>query len=434
MFTGTRDYEVIIVGGRPAGSTLAARLGMAGVRTLLLERGDMPSLPGASSPIIYASTMSMLDEIGADESDYARNTPRLHRMVNLMPTMQAELRVPDAYGRDYGYAIDRARFDDALWRNAQRYDSVTAWTNFSVTDLLWEGDQVVGIVGHGTDKVKRSITADLVVGADGRFSTIARKTDAETSDEHSDNPTSLLYTYWRNAAPTPGGPAATAYGEGKGYGFLLMDSADDTLCVCIEGRAELLESDGKAEQHYLDLLRSAPIVWERLENAEMVTHVRGMKKVGNLYRQPGGNGWALVGDAYHQKDPIDGQGIYDAVFTAKLLAKAITKAHSGAMNWSAALAWYDAAARAETRPMYRSTLDRVQQSFYSELPDWLFKLGSATFARWLMEDKVVQENLGMMLVRKLSPERAMSLPLALGAMMRGPLRDLSKRLEQEIAR
>ena len=75
----TYDWDVIIVGGRAAGSTLAARLGRSGLRVLLLERAAFPSLPAVSSPIIYASTMQMLDEIGANEQEYARNTPRIRR-------------------------------------------------------------------------------------------------------------------------------------------------------------------------------------------------------------------------------------------------------------------------------------------------------------------------------------------------------------------
>jgi flavin-dependent dehydrogenase len=433
MFTGSRDYDVIVVGGRPAGATLAARLGMAGLHVLLLERAQFPSLPGASSPIIYSSTMALLDEIGADEGEYARSTPKLHYMVNDSPGMQMKLRIPEAYGRDYAYAIDRARFDDALLRTAGRLPSVNAWDGFSVTDLLWEDGCVVGVEGHSDDKHRRRLTADLVVGADGRFSTVARKVDAEAHDEATDHPTSLLYAYWRGARPNHE-PCAMAYGENNGYGLLVMDSADDTVCVCVEGRAELLESGGRAEVHYLDLVRRATPIWQRIENGEMVTSVRGMRKVGNLYRTPGGPGWALVGDAYHQKDPIDGQGIYDAVFTAKLLSDAILRARSGAMTWEAALAWYDTAVRAETFPMYQSTLERVRGTLYNNTPEWLVKLSSLTFGRWILEDRVVQERMGLMLVRKISPRAAITLPITLGALLRGPLRDLSRHLDREIER
>jgi len=57
----TPHYDVIIVGGRPAGSTLAARLGKQGLHVMMLERAEFPSLPAASSPIIFAPAMQLLD-------------------------------------------------------------------------------------------------------------------------------------------------------------------------------------------------------------------------------------------------------------------------------------------------------------------------------------------------------------------------------------
>src|SRR5690349_24977985 len=98
-------YEIIIVGGRPAGGSLAARLGQAGLRVLLLERATLPSAPAASCPAIYPATMRLLDEIGADEAAYARGTPRLRRMVSeIRDDFRVSFAVPALFGRDYLYA------------------------------------------------------------------------------------------------------------------------------------------------------------------------------------------------------------------------------------------------------------------------------------------------------------------------------------------
>ncbi|NDJ60512.1 MAG: FAD-dependent monooxygenase [Chloroflexi bacterium] len=431
------NYDVIIVGGRPAGATLAARLGQRGWRVLLLERNTLPSLPGASCPIIYASTMSLLDEIGADERDYAANTPQLRRMVNDSEGIKGEVWIPSAGGRDYGYAIDRARFDKALWDNALRFPTVTGRDGYSVVDLLWDADRVIGVVGKAAGGKAETITADLVVGADGRFSTVARKAKAAERDEHDEHPTSLLYAYWRGVTPYDDkGAAAVAGGvPGQGYGYLVMDSADETTLIAVEGQAQLLEPPpGQAEAFYLGLVNAYPPIRARIHDAERVTTVRGMRKIGNLYRQPGGAGWALVGDAYHQKDPLDGQGIFDAVFTAKVLAEAIDAWKCGEATWDDALAWYDRVARAETHPVYMSTLRRVQDNFYRSAPPWFNKLAVRTWGRWLMEDRLVQEQLGQILTRQLKPNEALSTPIMLGAMLRGPLRDLSDFLDKEAKR
>ncbi|MDZ4767399.1 MAG: NAD(P)/FAD-dependent oxidoreductase [Chloroflexota bacterium] len=435
------DYDVIIVGGRPAGSTLAARLGMAGVRVLLLERAQMPVLPGASCPIIYASTMRMLDEIGADEAQYARATPKIHQMINAGALMKGAVTIPMVEGRDYAYAIDRARFDFALWENALRFPTVTGRIGFSVTDLLWEDERVVGVIGGAAGQPREAIRARAVIGADGRYSVVARKAGAAERDEHVENPTSIYYAYWKNVPPYRDvdtghepGASAVAWGDGTGFGFLMMDSADDTVVVAIEGQSALINPPaGKVDEWYTDFLRRYPIIWERVKAAERITDVRGMKQIGNLYRQPGGSGWALVGDAYHQKDPIDGQGIYDAVFTAKVLASSLIDYVAGRMTWDAALTQYDDAARAETYAMYKSTLARIQNSLYASSPEWITRIATGTIGRWLFEDRLLLEQMGLMLTRQIAPNEVISAPLIVGALMRGPLRDLSKFLERRIA-
>ena len=147
-----RDYDVIIVGGRVAGSTLAAYLAQQNLRVLLLERATFPAEHPASSPVIQPITLSMLDEIGADESAYARNTPKIRRFAIVDDDLSFDLPVPKIHGRAYGYAIDRARFDHALWENAMRYETVDGIMGFSVVNLLWDdlGQTVIGIEGKNT--------------------------------------------------------------------------------------------------------------------------------------------------------------------------------------------------------------------------------------------------------------------------------------------
>lgn len=420
-------YDVIIVGGRPAGATLAARLGMQGLRVLLLERAAFPSLPAASSPIIYSPSLALLDEIGADEKQYARNTPRIRRVIAATKAFTTTIPIPPAHRRDYGYAIDRARFDAALWENALRFPTVEGRQNFFVSDLLWGGETVVGISGReGKEGSPESFTADLVVGADGRFSLVARKTNAAENDIRDEYPTTLYYAYWKGVKPfDEKGAAAVAYEGGYGYGFLVMNSADDTTAITFEGQADLLNpAPGEIEQFYLDLLHTNPHIAARIADAEMVTPVHGMRRIGNMYRQPGGAGWALVGDAYHQHDPLDGQGIFNALFTAKALAYAIHQWRRG-QSWQSALADYDEMTRIKTYGMYRAALENVRQNIYNkaEVPGWA--LGGL---RWVMDDPTVKDLMGKMLTRQLPPEliTLATPPAMVGALMRKPFHDLRK--------
>lgn len=425
------DYDVIIVGGRPAGSTLAARLGKREIRTLLVERATFPSLPAASSPIIYAPTMKLLDEIGADEAEYAHNTPPIRTLHFAGAAFDSAFPIPEVDGRAYAYAIDRARFDHALWNTAASYESVTAWQGFHVSELMVEGERVSGITGKNASGEELTLMAKVVVGADGRYSLVARKTDAEIRDEHAELPTSIYYAYWKNVLPydVSGKPTSAAYEGEAGVGYLVMDSADEQTVIAVEGRADLVDpTAGEIEAFYRAMLLKQPQVAARIVDAELVTTVRGMKRVSNFYRQPGGDGWALTGDAYHQKDPLDGQGIYNAVFTAKALAWAIDYWHRGEKTWDEALDWYDETARIKTYAMYKSLINRVDLSFFNrqEMPP--------QFQQWLMNDPLMHEVMGRFITRQLPADmmRAMTPALMGTAIVRGGLKDLRERVEKRL--
>lgn len=420
------EYDVIIVGGRPAGASLAARLGQAGLRVALLERERFPMPHPASSPAIYAGTMAMLDEIGADEAVYAAGTPRIRAWVIDVPgAFVHRTPIPAAFGRDYGYAIDRARFDAHLWEVAAGLPGVDAIAGFAVNDLLLDGANVIGVRGRGDDGVQRELRAGLVVGADGRFSLVARKAGARERLKRNAHPTSLLYAYWSGAEffDVDGPTIHTVAGHEPGAGYLLMDSADGSLAVVIEGRADRMEPEPgeSAEGFYLRRLRAIPTIWRRLADAQRLTPVRGMKRVANLYRTAGGPGWALVGDALHQKDPLDGQGIYDAVFTARALAAEVIAWKRGDRPWAEALQRFDRTVLVETLPMYHQTIASVRQTVYGErMPDWLVK----SVGRWILTDPDLRRRNGRMIVRDLPAEQARpSIGDVLAAVARGAWQD-----------
>jgi flavin-dependent dehydrogenase len=429
------QYDVIIVGGRVAGSTLAGYLGKAGLRVLLLERAVFPEPHPASSPMMQPVTMAMLDEIGADENEYARNTPPIHRFFGVDFGMELMMEIPEIGGRNYAYAVERARFDHALWDNALRYDTVDGIMGFSVTNLLWDniGKTVIGVEGkHRDSSDKQRFMSKVVVGADGRFSLVARKVEAAERNREDEHPTTIYYGYWANVKPHDDGDhTAVAYGSKDGsYGYLVMESADDTTCIAIEGRSDVVSADGNAEAYYIDILKENPAVWARVQDAQLKTKVHGMKKVGNLFREPGGLGWALVGDAYHQKDPIDGQGIYDAVFSSRAMAAALVKWQNGESTWDEALQTYDDVVRAEMLPQYETTLNRVQQQMYpaqTQLP--IPRRLLATPLRWLYKDRVMKEAAGLALNRQIDPRIVAKPQFIAMAMLRGSLRELSERLD-----
>ena len=421
---------MIVVGGRPAGASLAVRLGQQGWRVLLLDRSNFPSAPAVSYPAIFPNTMALLDELGVDERDYARNTLQIHWWINeFRKDFRTRNRVPRQGERDYAYAIDRARFDAALWRRAERCPGVTTRPNFAATDLLWQDERVHGVRGRQAGGAEEVYTADYVIGADGRFSLVARQAGAARHDERIDLPTSVLYAYWSGVEPYDDhGAVIHVYAAGYGYGCLLMDSADGTVGVGIYGQSTLLEAgDATTEAFYLRRLREQPRIWRRLRRAERVTDVRGMRRIGNMYRSGGGPGWALVGDALHQVDPMHAQGIFDALSGAKALSAALHGALRGKQTWEAAITEYEAQVKAETHPRYVETLARIRREIFTRRPDWAWK----TYIRWLNDDPEYKRRLALMMTRGMDAAGWLPRRVIAGALLRGAADDLRRRLVGE---
>lgn len=416
-------YDVIIIGGRPAGATLAARLGMRGVRVLLIERSTFPSLPAVSSPIIYASTMKLLDEIGAREEDYARDTPKIRRVATEARNYYRALAwIPNDGGRDYAYAIDRERFDAALWQHAAQMPTVTACDGCAATGLLWDGGQVIGATIKPRGQPQREVYADVTIGADGRWSFVARTVAAPLYNVHQGRTTSLYYAYWRNIAPYDlPGPLVITHGTMEGFGYLVMDSADGMTAVVVEGFTDILDQvDGEtAEIKYLNMLRRAPRIWDRVRNANMVSTVRGIKAVENYYRVPFGDGWALIGDAAHHKDPVGGQGIYDAVFGAKVFSEAYLHWRCEGAAWGDAMRGYQQALELETLEMYRHTVTATAnfepQGYFQRL-----------LGRYACENPTFMQTLIGVPTRLTRPLEAVSTPLLVQTVAVGVTSDVRR--------
>jgi len=420
-------YDVIIVGGRPAGASLAARLGQQALRVLILERAEFPSAPAVSTPFFWSHGMKLLDEIGADEAQYARHTPKIRRNVlQYRDYFHTFIPVLDRDERDYMYVVERERFDTHLWRHLERFGSVTARDKTSVTDLLRdEAGKVIGVKARSSEQAEVRFTAELVVGADGRFSLVARKAGAEVKEQRSDLDTTIYYAWWEDVAPydDSGETMGHIYSPADGYTFVFMPSADGRTSVVAQGRSDLYEpAQGRAQERYLELLQANPPVWRRLLKAKQVTKLSGMKRMGNLYRQAGGAGWVLVGDAIHQKDSLDAQGIYDALLEAKLLSQAIASFQQGGKSWPDALASYEQAVWDETHDMFNATLERVQRELYASPPPPVAK----TILRWMLTDPEYVNRFALLLIREIEPATWAPPSLLVKALLKGMAGDLKR--------
>jgi 2-polyprenyl-6-methoxyphenol hydroxylase-like FAD-dependent oxidoreductase len=426
------DYQVIIVGGRPAGASLAIWLGRHNIKTLMVDRATFPSLPSVpSGPMIYSHHMDKLEELGILESALFHADGRIDAFVVAFVNYHTTaIPMSAAEGmRPYAYGADRAKFDAAIWEHASKAASVTARSGFSVTGILKENGKVKGIKGQSERGKEECITADLVVGADGRFSFMAQQSEAAILEEYNDHITNSYQADWENVADGVMPNAFTFYSMAKGFAVLMIPIDTRKYIVAMYMRPEHHKSDRPLEAFYQESLQAIAPVAERLKAATRVTPVVGIKGIRNGYRQPIGDGWALVGDAFHYKDPLDGQGIYDALVEAKYLGEAIHQWQNGGKSWQEMGQHYAEQARDATHAMLLQTVSRVKDEMFRDPPPFIIK----TLVRWVLNSPECQRDMIRRLTRKTDP-KDWQMPGAMRrAVMRGIANDLFHRGQKTVS-
>jgi 2-polyprenyl-6-methoxyphenol hydroxylase-like FAD-dependent oxidoreductase len=422
----TTEYDVVIVGGRPAGASLAARLGARGLSVLVVDKAQFPSHPEVPScPLMYSGAMEMLDEIGLHEETYQSAATRIHAvMVSFEGHFQATLPIPMTRGRDYLYGFDRARFDHLLWDHLARFPSVTRRSGFAVSGLVRDADgRVTGIEGASKGGGRERIGARVaVVGADGRHSLVARLAGARVVEDQAAHTSTIHFAEWEGLAPaTPdGAPVIQVVSTGRGSNVLFFPSCDGHVMVGTHVRTDRVVVGGNAQSYYLGRLRSLATVRGRIEGARQVGPLFGIRRIANRYREHGGAGWVLVGDALHHKDPLDGQGIYDALTGARHLAGLLVARHEGRVSWEALLDRYHRAVLAETHGMFATSMERLARDFYSDPPTLMIR----TVMRWALQDPEYQRRFLLLLARTIPPEKWRTPSFMAGVIARGVARDL----------
>lgn len=426
--TSDRGKPIIIVGGRPAGASLAAHLGRADIPVVIVERSQFPSYPAVSTPFLLPHAMELLDELGVDENDYARGAPRMDdAVVEIHHYCRARLSLGERGGRSYYYALDRSIFDNALWNHLERYPSVTARAGWSAIEIVrGAAGSVVGIrVRERESKREEVIETDCVIGADGRQSFVARTMDAAIIHQRTDLDTHAYYGFWENVADydESGATCAHIHSSADGWGVVFMPISGGRISIMVQAQSDLFEkASGTHAEIYQRALEERPHVWRRLRDARLVSELSGIKRMGNLFRQHGGDDWALVGDAYHQKDSIDAQGIYDALLGAKLLGEELVAWRRGDKALDVAITDYGARVYADARPMFDATMGRVERETYSTPPPFVAK----NILRWLLSNAHYQKRYGKLLVRRHDPSRFMTGGLMLRALASGLWGDIKR--------
>jgi flavin-dependent dehydrogenase len=339
-------YDAIIVGARCAGAPTAMLLARAGYRVLVVDRATFPS-DTVSTHIVHPPGVAALVRWGLLERLEATKCPPVGKYsydfgpFTISGSPQPTEGVSVAYG-PRRTVLDKLIVDAAAEAGAEVREG------FAVDELLFDDGRVIGLTGHSQGKTVTE-RARVVIGADGRHSPVAK---AVRPHQYNEKPQLevMYYTYW-SGLPTDGFEAVIR--PGCGWGAI---PTHDDLTMVVTGwpYAELEAIRSDIEGSYLTAFELAPAFAERVRAAKREARFVGTA-VANYFRKPYGPGWALVGDAGYNKDPITAWGISDAFRDAELCVSALDEWFSGSRSFGDAMGDYQRIRDEHSFPMFELT-------------------------------------------------------------------------------
>jgi 2-polyprenyl-6-methoxyphenol hydroxylase-like FAD-dependent oxidoreductase len=189
-----------------------------------------------------------------------------------------------------------------------------------VTDLLFENERIVGVRAI-TPQGKLEVHASLVIGADGRSSTVRERADLEVMDLGA--PIDVL---WFSLSKRAGDPGQALGYVGAGQFMVLLDRGDHWQCgyVIRKGGFEQ-KRQGGLEELREDVSRCAPFLRDRVAELTDWNAVRLLTVKVDRLRRWYRDGLLCIGDCAHAMSPVGGVGInlaiQDAVATANILGE-----------------------------------------------------------------------------------------------------------------
>jgi geranylgeranyl reductase family protein len=322
------DAEAIVVGGGPAGSTIAAALAEAGHRVLLLDKARFPRHK-ACSEYINAGAAQLLDQMGVRDEVIAAGAHQMEAMIVHAPNgSRFKANFAKAEPGRAALGLSRHRFDHLLLDRAQAA-GVTIIERAHVRDVIREDGRVVGVIAtiNGT---REELRAPLVIGADGHNSVVARELDLVVPLRWPHR--TGLVAHYRQVSDLD------RFGEmhvGRHhYAGLAPLEAGLTNVAVVANVEDVERRTGSIDEFFTGAIQALPNVAAKLASAERVGSIRGVGSMASRARRTSGDGFLLVGDAASFLDPFTGEGIYEAI-KAALLAAPIASAALKAGDTSA---------------------------------------------------------------------------------------------------
>ena len=329
--------DVVVIGGGPGGSTVAALVAEKGHRVLVVERAKFPRFHIGESlmPESYwvFERLGMLPKLR--DSEFVKKYSV--QFITATGRESAPFFFEDRDPRECSqtWQVPRDRFDLMMLDNA-RERGATVWEEANVTEVLLEpatADDLPAARGvvvqrKGEGKPLR-VGAKVVVDATGTNTLLSRKLGIRRSDPKLRK--ASVFSHYkgcrRDEGKHGGATLVLSTKENDGW-FWYIPLDNDVTSVGVVGDIERLvgNREGTPEGILNEEIANCPGLQGRMDNAERCGPVHVLSDFSYRATRCAGEGWVLVGDAFGFLDPMYSSGVYLALKSGELAADAINEA------------------------------------------------------------------------------------------------------------
>jgi flavin-dependent dehydrogenase len=328
METSINNYDVIVMGGGPAGSTIGTILAREGCKVVLFEKEEFPRHHIGESLMTDTywtfQRMGLLEKLKASpfvrkySVQFANSAGRESKPFYFFEAIHHESAVT--------WQVTRSEFDKLLIEHAAE-QGAAVHQGCAVKQVLFEGDTAVGVEVQMKDGSRQIFHAKVVVDATGQSAMLSNKFRWRVRDPKLKK--AVLYSYFKGAHREPdlngGATLVLRTPPGSGGWFWYIPLENDITSVGIVANPEyLLKNRGQdLAKIYHEEIDKCEAVNKRVSVGTRVEKIYSILDYSYRSKRNAGNGFIIIGDAYGFLDPIYSSGVLLALKMAELAADAI---------------------------------------------------------------------------------------------------------------
>ena len=323
------DYDVVVIGGGPAGSTVSTLIADGGYRVALFERERFPRFHIGES--LIPETYWVLRRLGMLPKMQRSHFVKKYsvQFVSANGRLSAPFYFWDNKPHECSqtWQVVRSEFDTLMLENAREH-GVDAREGVHVLEVLFDGDRATGVRIQDADGVRRDVRATVVVDASGQAALLQNRFKLRVWDPILNK--GAIWTYWQGAYRDTGrdeGATMVLQTKNRNGWFWYIPLHGDIVSVGVVAPFDYLFKgrDGH-ERTYQEEVDRCPAVQARISTARRATGFFATRDYSYRSREVAGDGWVLVGDAFGFLDPLYSSGVLLALRSGEFAADAIVDA------------------------------------------------------------------------------------------------------------